>query len=89
MHENTWQREALFVNLLFCKLDKFDGHLFTRRGDVYTGELIFGMFIGLNNLGGGHIRRGKSRAYMRGDGIYAKSSLSLLLSLLLIYFTTF
>ena len=83
MHENTWQREALFVNLLFCKLDKFDGHLFARRGDVYTGELIFGMFIGLNNLGG------ESRAYMRGDGIYAKSSLSLLLSLLLIYFTTF
>ena len=58
MHENTWQREALFVNLLFCKLDKFDGHLFARRGDVYTGELIFGMFTGLNNLGGGHIRRG-------------------------------
>ena len=52
MHENTWGR----VNLIFHRLDKFDGPIFGGgRGRIYGG-LIFGMLIGLHILGGVYSR---------------------------------
>ena len=38
MHENTCERVTFLVNLMFCRLDKFNGLIF--RGDVYTGAYI-------------------------------------------------
>ena len=47
-----WQ---FLVNLMFCRLGKFDGPIFRERGgkrDIYGG-LVFGMSIGLHIWGRG------------------------------------
>ena len=53
MHENTWGRVTFLVNLMFCRLGRFDGSIFRRhmyRGSLYSG-LIFGMLIVLHMWG--------------------------------------
>ena len=64
MLENTGGRVTFLVNLMFRRLDKFDGPIFGwgwgwRRGRI-CGGCIFGMFIGLHIWG--RIFRG---AYIR------------------------
>ena len=39
MHENTWGRVTVLVNLMFCRLDKFDG-LYSGRRAYIQGTYI-------------------------------------------------
>ena len=39
MLENTWGRVTVLVNLMFCRLDKFDG-LYSGRGAYIQGTYI-------------------------------------------------
>ena len=48
MHENTCGRLTFFINLMFSRLDKFDGIYI--QGN--RGGLIFGILIGLHIWGG-------------------------------------
>ena len=40
MHENIWRRVTFLVNLLLCRLDKFDGSIFGGGGGVGAGAYI-------------------------------------------------
>ena len=41
MDENTWGRVKFLVNLMFCRLDKFDGPVFERGEEgIYMGAYI-------------------------------------------------
>ena len=43
MDENTWGRVKFLVNLMFCRLDKFDGPVFERGEEgIYMGGLYSG-----------------------------------------------
>ena len=45
MHENTWGRVKFLVNLIFTKLEKFDGPLVKGGGmGVYTGRVLTGFY---------------------------------------------
>ena len=56
MHENTRRRVTFLVNLMFSRLDKFNGPMFGGRR-IYGG-LIFGILIGLH-IWGEYIRGGR------------------------------
>ena len=55
MHENIWRRVTFLVNLLLCRLDKFDGPIFGGGGGGLGRGLIFWMLIGLH-IWGAYIR---------------------------------
>ena len=53
------RKSVILVNVMFCRLDKFDGPIFEGavRGCVYVRGLIFEMLIGLH-IWGEYIRGG-------------------------------
>ena len=56
MHENAWGRVAFLVNLMFCKLDKFNGPIFGEgaymRG-AYIRDINWLTYLGAYIQGGG------------------------------------
>ena len=63
MHKNNGGRVTFLVNLMFSRLDKFDGPIFGRC--MYDGgRLILGMLIGLH-IWGAYIRRGRINEILR------------------------
>ena len=64
MHENTWERVTILVNLMFRRLDKFDGPIFGEGGGIYGG-FIFGLLIGLHIRGRGRIFGGRIKGILR------------------------
>ena len=47
MDENTWGRVKFLVNLMFCRLDKFDGPVFEGGEEgIYMGGLYSGFYLG-------------------------------------------
>ena len=58
MHENASGRVAILVNLVFCRLGKFDGSIFRERGGkryIYRG-LCLGCQLGYIFRGGVYIQ---------------------------------
>ena len=73
MHENTWRRVAFLVNLMFRRLDKFDGLIFEgcvhTEGRIYSGcslgHIAWGsIFEGGLGEEGGYIRGAYQRNFM-------------------------
>ena len=55
MHENTWGRVTFLVTLMFCRIEKFDRHVFRGWG-AYISDVNWVTNLGGVYLGGTYVR---------------------------------